>query len=189
MDVTLRVEVEAVVAEIERSEGRIDVLVNNAGLAEDGAFWSISEESWERVLAVNLKGAMLCAQAVARCMARRGTGHIVNISSFAARQGTRGQASYAAAKAGLLGLSQSLAREWGAGAAAEIRVNAVLPGVLPTRMTRHLSAAALSEASAANALGRLNSVDEVASFVVFLASMKNVSGQIFQLDSRISSWT
>ena len=119
-------------------------------------------------------------------MANQGGGHIINIASFAGRQGSRGQSAYAAAKAGLLGLSASLARELGPD---QVQVNAVLPGVLPTPMTARLSQDQRSALVKENALQRLNSLDEVARFIVFLATMKNVSGQVFQLDSRISPWT
>ena len=119
-------------------------------------------------------------------MLRQRDGHIINISSFSGRAGARGQTSYAAAKAGLFGLTSSLALEVGS---RNIRVNAVLPGVLPTAMTAHLKPGELDDFANANALKRINSLDEVARFIAFLAAMRNVSGQIFQLDSRISRWT
>ncbi|HXG48642.1 MAG TPA: SDR family NAD(P)-dependent oxidoreductase [Methylomirabilota bacterium] len=165
---------------------RIDLLVHNAGVALDRACWQLGDEDWDRVLAVNLKGAFLCARAVLRPMLRQRGGHIINISSFSGRAGARGQANYAAAKAGLLGLTQSLAREVGS---RNIRVNAVLPGVLPTAMTAGLPSEQMADFARANALGRINSTDEVARFVAFLATMENVSGQVFQLDSRVVPWT
>lgn len=165
---------------------RIDLLVHNAGFALDGACWQLGEEEWDRVVAVNLKGAFLCARAVLRPMLRQREGHIINISSFSGRAGARGQANYAAAKAGLLGLTQSLAREVGS---RNVRVNAVLPGVLPTAMTAGLTPGQMEDFARANALGRINSTDEVARFIAFLATTKNVSGQVFQLDSRVAPWT
>jgi 3-oxoacyl-[acyl-carrier protein] reductase len=165
--------------------GRIDALVNNAGALADRPIWQLSEPEWDRVLAVNLKGAALCAQAVLRPMLKQREGQIINIASFSGRVGARGQANYAAAKAGLLGLTQSLAKEAGP---RNVRVNAILPGVLPTAMTSGLGPAASEALAAANALGRSNSVAEVARFVAFLATLKNVSGQVFQLDSRIAPW-
>jgi 3-oxoacyl-[acyl-carrier protein] reductase len=152
----------------------------------DALSWQLSEEDWDRVLAVNLKGAFLCAQAALRPILRQRNGHIINIGSFSGRAGQLGQANYAAAKAGLIGLTESLAKEVGS---RNVRVNAVLPGVLPTSMTAKLSEAQLAEYAAANALGRINSLTEVAQFIVFLATMQNVSGQVFQLDSRIARWT
>ena len=119
-------------------------------------------------------------------MIRQRDGHIINVSSWAGRCGARGQANYAAAKAGLLGLTAALAKEVGAH---NVRVNAVLPGVLPTPMTAKLNEKQLQELVAANALGRINSVAEVARFIAFLATTKNLSGQVFQLDSRIAGWT
>jgi 3-oxoacyl-[acyl-carrier protein] reductase len=166
--------------------GRIDALLNNAGVTDDQPSWQLTEEAWDRVLAVNLKGAFICSQAVSRPMIRQRDGHIINISSFSGRVGQRGQANYAAAKAGLFGLTSSLARELGS---RNVRVNAVLPGVLPTKMTARLPEADLQQFAAANALGRINSLDEVARFIAFLASTQNISGQLLQLDSRIGSWT
>ncbi|HOW68342.1 MAG TPA: SDR family oxidoreductase, partial [Verrucomicrobiota bacterium] len=106
----------------------VDVLVNNAGIAIDDPCWQVDDVSWEQQLSVNLKGAFFCCRAAAVPMANQGGGHIINIASFAGRQGSRGQSAYAAAKAGLLGLSASLARELGPD---QVQVNAVLPGVLP----------------------------------------------------------
>jgi 3-oxoacyl-[acyl-carrier protein] reductase len=182
LDLTRVEEIERVFADI----GRVDALVNNAGVTADAPLAQMSDEDWDRVLDVNLRAAFRCARAVARPMIRQRGGHIINVSSFGARSGPRGQANYAAAKAGLIGLTQSLAKELGS---RNVRVNAIFPGVLPTRMTAHLSAERMAEFAAANALGRINSLDEVARFVVFLAGTENISGQVFQLDSRIAPWT
>ena len=166
--------------------GRIDLLVNCAGTTSDELICRMSEASWNQVIDVNLKGAFLCAKAVARMMMKQRDGHVVNVSSFAAMRGHAGQANYVAAKAGLIGLTQSLASELGA---RNVRVNAVLPGVMPSRMTERLSEARLKELAAANALNRLNDVSEVARFIVFVATTRNISGQVFNLDSRIAPWT
>jgi 3-oxoacyl-[acyl-carrier protein] reductase len=174
------------VAKIITEHGHLDALINNAGVANDAPVWQVDDEQWDAVLDVNLSGAFRCARAVARIMAKQRRGHIVNISSYAGRAGSRGQSSYAAAKAGLLGLTQSLAKELGS---RNVRVNAVLPGVLPTKMTAALSAEQLATFAAANALGRINSLEEVARFIAFLLSTENISGQVFQLDSRIAPWT
>ena len=113
-------------------------------------------------------------------------GHIVNISSFAAKNGHAGQANYVAAKAGLIGLTQSLAKEAGK---RNVRVNAIFPGILETPMAAHLTPEQRKSLAGANALGRSTTLEEVAAFVMHLAGMKNVSGQVFQLDSRIGAWT
>ena len=185
MDVTSRAEVETTVQTLLDRWHGIHLLINNAGVTDDHLSWMIDEDAWDRVLDVNLRGAFLCSQAVLPQMLQQRHGHIINISSFSARRGPRGQASYAASKAGLIGLTQSLAQEAGSG---NVRVNAVLPGVLPTPMTASLSEQVMADFARANALGRLNSVAEVARFIGFLAQMGNVSGQCFQLDSRPAKW-
>jgi len=186
LDVTSRQQAESVVEQITKRWQRIDVLINNAGAIADAPVWEMDDQQFEKVLAVNLKGPFICSQMVLRPMLRQRDGHIVNISSFSCRAGARGQANYAAAKAGLFGLTTSLAQEVGS---RNIRVNAVLPGVLPTGMTSHLKPEQLEEFANANALKRINSVDEVARFIAFLVTTRNISGQLFQLDSRISPWT
>ena len=186
LDVTQRASCAETVKQLLARWGRLDALINNAGLTADQPSWQISDEDWEKVLSVNLKGAFLCAQAAIRPMLKQRDGHIINLGSFSGRSGGRGQANYAAAKAGLLGLTAALAQEVGS---RNVRVNTVLPGVLPTPMTAKLTEAQRAEFATANALGRLNSIAEVARFIVFLAGMQNVSGQLFQLDSRVARWT
>jgi 3-oxoacyl-[acyl-carrier protein] reductase len=186
LDVTRPDHVQEAIGAVLQKFGRVDVLVNNAGITADAACGQLSDEDWQRVLDVNLRGAFLCARAVARPMTRQRDGHIINISSFAARSGPRGQSNYAAAKAGLIGLTQSLAQELGS---RNVRVNAILPGVLPTNMTARLTPEQKAAFAQANALGRINDVGEVARFIVFLAATQNISGQIFQLDSRVARWT
>jgi 3-oxoacyl-[acyl-carrier protein] reductase len=186
LDVTSRDAAAGAVDQVLRRWTRLDVLINNAGVTSDQASFEMDEEGWDRVIGVNLTGAFLCSQAVCRAMIKQREGQIINVSSFSGRAGQRGQANYAAAKAGLFGLTTSLARELGS---RNVRVNAVLPGVLPTKMTAGLSEAERQQFAEANTLGRINSLEEVARFVVFLAGTKNISGQVFQLDSRISPWT
>ena len=185
LDVTEANRPAEVVSEVQARFRRLDVLINNAGIAQDSLVAQLSEENWERVLAVNLKGAWLCAQAALGAMLPQRDGHILNIASFGGRVGRAGQANYAASKAGLLGLTQSLAWEVGPH---NIRVNAMLPGFLRTKLVGELSELQLSQHAASNTLGRLNDAREVARFAVFVAEMKNVSGQVFQLDSRIAPW-
>lgn len=186
LDVVNRAQVLRVVKQLLARWGRVDALINNAGVTADSAVPQMSDDDWEHVLNVNLKGAFLCSQAVLPAMLKQRDGHIINVASFAARFGPCGQGNYAAAKAGLIGLTGSLAKEVGS---RNIRVNAILPGVLSTPMTAGLTATQLEELSRANALGRLNSVAEVARFIVFLAATQNISGQVFQLDSRVGRWT
>jgi 3-oxoacyl-[acyl-carrier protein] reductase len=186
LDVTAADSVSAAFAETLARFGRLDALINNAGIARDALVVQMSDGDWQRVLDVNLKGAFLCAQAALRPMLKQRDGHILNISSFGGRVGRAGQANYAASKAGLIGLTQALAKEVGS---RNVRVNAVLPGFLRTRLVGDLTEEQLAAHAASNALGRLNEFAEVARFVTFLAGMRNVSGQVFQLDSRIGPWS
>jgi 3-oxoacyl-[acyl-carrier protein] reductase len=186
LDVTQELVVRLAVEELLRDWGTIECLVNNAGMTIDQTIPRIDPSDWDRVTDVNLTGIMRCCRAVLPGMQAQRDGQIVNLGSFAARAGTAGQAAYAAAKAGVIGFSQSLARELGA---RNIRVNVVLPGLLRTRMTAHLSDEQLAAFARSNVLGRLNTPEEVARFVVFLADLRQVSGQVFQLDSRIGRWT
>lgn len=166
--------------------GRIDLLVNSAGVALDGLLASLPEEDWDKVLQVNLRGAFLCSQAAVVGMAKRRAGHIINIGSLSARSGPVGQANYAAAKAGLIGLTQSMAREYGR---RNIRCNCVLPGYLKTKFTASVSEETEARALGQHVLGRFNTPEDAARFIVTLDSMSHVSGQVFQLDSRIGRWT
>ena len=166
---------------------QIDLLVNNAGVCRDVSVVKMSNEDFDQVVDVNLKGAFLVSQAVVKIMAKQRRGHIMNIGSYSALSGPAGQANYAAAKAGLIGLTQSIAKEYGA---RNVRANCVLPGFLETKMTRHLLANDewREELTKTHALGRLNTPQDAARFIVFLHSMQNVSGQVFQLDSRVRRW-
>lgn len=165
----------------------LDLLVNNAGVCRDVSVVKMSEADFDHVVEVNLKGAFLTTQAAVRLMSRQRRGHIVNIGSYSALSGPAGQANYAAAKAGLIGLTQSTAKEYGA---RNVRANCVLPGFLETKMTRHLleDAAWKEGLMSQHALGRLNTAQDAARFIAFLHGMENVSGQVFQLDSRVRRW-
>jgi 3-oxoacyl-[acyl-carrier protein] reductase len=186
LDVTSPASVTAAVDAVTRNWGRLDALVHNAGVRADRLVAQMSGAEWDRVMAVHLRGAFLCARAVLPVMLARGTGHILHVASLSARSGHFGQANYAAAKAGLIGLTQALAREAGPG---NVRVNAILPGVLRTPMTEALTAPQFDALARENVLGRLSDPGEVARCVVFLASLQHVSGQVFALDSRIGRWT
>lgn len=164
---------------------RIDLLVNNAGIIRDALFKRMDEAAWDEVLGTNLRGVFLCCRAALRPMCRRRAGHVVNIGSYSALSGPVGQANYAAAKAGLVGLTQSLAKEVGSRG---VRVNCVLPGYLETKLNAGIDEALREKVIDAHALKRLSTVKDAAGFIAHLDTMENVSGQVFQIDSRIGKW-
>ncbi|MEZ5388043.1 MAG: SDR family oxidoreductase [Prosthecobacter sp.] len=184
LDVTSAASVKSYFASVKQ----IDLLVNNAGVCRDVSMIKMSDEDFDQVVDVNLKGAFLVSQAAVKLMAKQRQGHIMNIGSYSALSGPAGQTNYAAAKAALIGLTQSIAQEYGA---RNVRANCVLPGFLETKMTRHLleDAAWREGLMNAHALGRLNTPQEAARFIAFLHTMENVSGQVFQIDSRVRRWT
>lgn len=186
LDVTSPESVKAAIDQVLERHGRIDLLVNNAGVTVNQLLPQTSDEDWQRVMDVSLRGAFLCSKAAVRGMMKQRSGHIINISSFAARSGPKGQTAYVAAKAGLIGFTQALAKE---GGSRNVQANVILPGVMPTDMTAGLSEEVMKAFAEANALGRINDIGEVARFIVMLAEMKNISGQVFQLDSRVAPWT
>ena len=178
LDVTSTASVTACFADL----GELDLLINNAGVVNDALTATMTTEQWDNVLSANLDGAFRCSRAALKTMVKRRAGHIINISSFSALSGPVGQANYAAAKAGLIGLTRSLALEYGP---RNIRCNSVLPGFLETKMTRDLLEKRRPAVLATHALGRLNSIEDAARFIVQLDSFAHISGQVFQLDSRI----
>jgi 3-oxoacyl-[acyl-carrier protein] reductase len=186
LDVASGESVKEAVEQVLERWGRIDLLVNNAGLTINQTLPQTSEEDWEQVMNVNLRGAFLLSKTVIRGMLKQRSGQIINISSFAARSGPRGQAAYAAAKAALIGFTQAMAKE---GGSRNVQANVILPGVMPTEMTAGLPEDVMKAFAEANTLGRINDVGEVVRFIATLAEMKNISGQVFQLDSRVAPWT
>jgi 3-oxoacyl-[acyl-carrier protein] reductase len=164
---------------------RLDVLVNNAGITEDNLILRMTKESWDRVLATNLTGAFLLSQAAVRTMLKNRYGRIVNVTSVVGLMGNAGQANYAAAKAGLVGLTKSLAREVGS---RSITVNAIAPGYVVTAMTDRMTEAARQELAAQIPLARLGRPEDIAAAAAFLASEEasyvtghvlNVSGGLY----------
>lgn len=164
-----------------RALSQLHLLIVNAGMTEDRLLVQTPENSWNQILAVNLRGAFLCAQA-ARPLLEKSGGQVIFIGSYVGLRGATGQSAYAAAKAGLIGLSASLAQEWGP---RQIRSNVVLPGFIPTKMNRHISEEKLQSIRARHALGRFNTAQDTARFLLTLAHLEHVSGQVFQLDSRV----
>ncbi len=181
MDVTDKAQVQTIMGVLPR----LDLLIHNAGFLRDASLLKMTASDFHEVLQVHLKGAFLTTQAALKIMVKQRQGHIVTIGSFSALSAPVGQASYAAAKAGLIALTQSLAAEYGP---RNIRANCVLPGFIETKMSQPLLEKQRSQIESAHALGRLNTPQEAARFIAFLHTMENVSGQVFQLDSRIHRW-
>jgi 3-oxoacyl-[acyl-carrier protein] reductase len=165
--------------------GRVDILVNNAGITRDGLAMRMSEEDFDAVLAANLKGAFLCCKAALRPMMKQRYGRIVNLSSVVGLHGNAGQANYAASKAGVIGLTKSLAKEL---ATRGITVNAVAPGFIETDMTAAMTEAAKAASLAAIPAGRLGAAQDVAHAVAFLAGEEAgyVTGQVLAVDGGMS---
>ena len=160
--------------------GRLDVLVCNAAMTADELVVRLSEDSWDRVLRTILTGTFHCLQAAGPVMQRQGGGAVVLMGSFAGMQGSAGQAAYASAKAGMLGLMNSLAREWGPD---RIRINMILPGWHATALTRYKED--VTAMPFARVLEDSTTMTAVADFVAAVATMPSVSGQVFNVDSRM----
>jgi 3-oxoacyl-[acyl-carrier protein] reductase len=160
--------------------GRIDILVNNAGITRDALLLRMKESDWDLVLSVNLKGAFLCTKAVVRHMAQQRSGRIINVASVVGVVGNAGQANYVASKAGLIGLTKTVAREF---AGRGITVNAVAPGFIETQMTAVLSDKIKEGFLAQIPMGRAGSPEDVAGAVTFLASEQAayLTGQVLHV--------
>jgi 3-oxoacyl-[acyl-carrier protein] reductase len=181
VDVADQAAVQKAAAQIFEDFGRVDILVNNAGVTRDGLSMRMSMDDWDTVLNTNLKGAFNFTQAVMRPMIKQRSGRIINISSIAGLTGNAGQANYAASKAGLIGLTKTLAREL---ASRGITVNAVAPGLIETDMTTVLSQEIREGILQKVPLGKLGEPDDIAGAVAYLASpeAKYITGQVLTVD-------
>jgi 3-oxoacyl-[acyl-carrier protein] reductase len=181
VDVADQAAVQQAAAQIFEDFGRVDILVNNAGVTRDGLSMRMSMDDWDTVLDTNLKGAFNFTQAVMRPMIKQRSGRIINISSIAGLIGNAGQANYAASKAGLIGLTKTLAREL---ASRGITVNAVAPGLIETDMTTVLSDEIRQGILERVPLGKLGEPDDIAGAVAYLASpeAKYITGQVLTVD-------
>jgi len=161
--------------------GRIDILVNNAGIARDNIIMRIKEDDWDSVMNINLKGCFNGIKSVARPMIKNKAGRIINITSVIGQIGNAGQSNYAASKAGIIGLTKSMAKELGS---RNITVNAVAPGYITTDMTNELNDEVKEKIKFSIPLGRLGTPDDVANLVCFLASDEAgyITGQTFNVD-------
>ncbi|HOW97993.1 MAG TPA: 3-oxoacyl-[acyl-carrier-protein] reductase [Kiritimatiellia bacterium] len=180
VDVSKAEQVQAAIERAEKAFGRIDVLVNNAGITRDTFLVRMSEEDWDQVLDINLKGAFLFIKAAARGMMKQRRGAIVNVASIIGLIGNAGQCNYSASKAGLIALTKSVAREF---ASRGIRANAVAPGFIQTRMTDQLAEEIKNKMLGAIPLGRFGQPEDVANVVTFLASDASsyVTGQVLTI--------
>jgi len=174
-------QVEKMADAVYKKWGRVDVLINNAGITKDGLMIKLKEAEWDEILKVNLKGCFNTIKMFSHGMINSGGGHIINISSYSGLKGKEGQAAYSASKSALLGLTYTAAREL---AVYNIRVNALLPGYMETLMGI-AAKEAMEKAKKESVTGRLSNPAEVAGFVSCLIKMENITGQVFSLDSRI----
>lgn len=180
-DVADEAAVTAMVKDVKKELGRIDILVNNAGITRDGLLMIMKEDDWQAVLDTNLTGAFHCTKAVTRLMMKQRSGSIINITSVVGETGNAGQANYAAAKAGLIGFTKSVAKEL---ASRNIRCNAIAPGCIETDMTAVLGEDTVDAMIKTIPMGRVAQPKEVAKAVLFLASddASYITGQTLNVD-------
>jgi len=181
LDVSKPEEVGAVFEKIRQAYQRIDILINNAGITKDGLLLRMKEEAWDTVIDINLKGLFLCTREVLKGMVSQKYGRIVSLTSVAAFMGNPGQANYAASKAGIVGFTKTVAKEY---ANRGITVNAVAPGFIETAMTDVLKDTIKEEMKRLIPMGRFGSVEDVARAVVFLASPESeyITGQVIHVN-------
>jgi len=184
VDVVSFSDVERMAEAILERFGRIDILVNNAGIARDKLILRMTEEDWDAVLDVNLKGTFNCTKAIVRHMSKQRSGRIVNIASVVGEMGNAGQANYSASKAGVIGLTKTVAREF---AQRGINVNAIAPGYIETPMTDALSEKAKEELRRLIPMDRLGRPEDVAAAVLFLVSEASsyITGQVLNVNGGI----
>ena len=180
-DVAKNEDVQALVTKVKEEYGSIDILVNNAGITKDNLMLKMTEEDFEQVIDTNLKGAFLCIKHVSKIMLKQKRGHIINISSVVGVRGNAGQVNYASSKAGLIGMTKSVAKEIGSRG---ITVNAVAPGFIETEMTAVLSEEVKKASAAQIPLGYFGKPEDIAKTVAFLASddAAYITGQVIQVD-------
>ncbi len=180
-NVAASADVIAMVDQVVEKFGRIDILVNNAGITRDGLILRMKDEDWDLVLSINLKGAFLCTKSALKYMTKQRGGTIINIASIVGAMGNAGQANYVASKAGLIGLTKTIAREY---ANRGITANAVAPGFIETAMTQALSETVRTELAKQIPLGKLGTPADVANAVRFLASpwASYISGQVIHVN-------
>ncbi len=181
LDVTNAEAVQNVFNDIAAATGRIDILVNNAGITRDGLLMRMSEEDWDAVLTVNLKGTFVCTKAVSRIMMKQRSGSIINIASVVGLMGNAGQANYAASKGGVIAFTKSVAKEL---ASRNIRANAVAPGFISSKMTDALSDEVRQKMLDAIPLSSFGTPQDVANAVAFLAGEQSsyVTGQVISVN-------
>ncbi|HXY61548.1 MAG TPA: 3-oxoacyl-[acyl-carrier-protein] reductase [Nitrospirota bacterium] len=180
-NVSSSADVTAMIDTVVEKFGKIDILVNNAGITRDGLILRMKEEDWDLVLSINLKGSFLCTKAALKYMTKQRTGTIINIASIVGAMGNAGQANYVASKAGLIGFTKTIAREY---ANRGITANAVAPGFIDTAMTQALSENIRQDLAKQIPLGKLGTPEDVANAVRFLASpwASYITGQVIHVN-------
>ncbi|MFC2613405.1 MAG: 3-oxoacyl-ACP reductase FabG [Eikenella corrodens] len=181
LQITEENSIENLIADIEKEFGKLDILVNNAGITRDNLLMRMKEEEWDEIIQVNLKSVFRASKAVLRGMMKQRSGRIISITSVVGTMGNAGQSNYAAAKAGLIGFSKSLAREVGSRG---ITVNCVAPGFIDTAMTQALPEEVRAAFTAQTSLGKFGEADDVAAAVLFLASeqARYITGQTLHVN-------